>query len=60
MRLTCTQFILDYVRQYTRPEVQVKREDVLAAWTGIRPLSLDPTSPDTAQLSRYVKGAWLE
>ena len=30
----------------------VRREDVLAAWSGIRPLVVDPSSKDTKSISR--------
>ena len=30
----------------------VRREDILAAWSGIRPLVIDPNSSDTKSLSR--------
>ena len=32
--------------------VQVRRTDVLAAWSGIRPLATDPNAHDTASASR--------
>ena len=31
---------------------QVRREDVLSAWSGIRPLASDPDATDTASISR--------
>ena len=37
-------WLLDEVRQYLAPEVKVRREDVLAAWSGIRPLLLEESS----------------
>ena len=32
--------------------VQVRRSDVLSAWSGIRPLAADPDAEDTANISR--------
>lgn len=49
-----TQFILDQVRTYLHPDIKIKRSDVLAAWSGIRPLALDPNSHNTAEISRYL------
>lgn len=45
-------FILDEVRHYLNPDVQVRRGDVLAAWSGIRPLVCDPDSADTQSIVR--------
>ena len=33
-------------------EVQVRRSDVMSAWSGIRPLASDPDAQDTAGASR--------
>ncbi|KAI8871346.1 DAO-domain-containing protein [Ramicandelaber brevisporus] len=38
------QWILDEVRHYLSPDVKVRRGDVLAAWSGIRPLVRDPNA----------------
>eukprot|EP00052_Salpingoeca_macrocollata_P006403 m.53486 g.53486 ORF g.53486 m.53486 type:complete len:585 (-) comp15422_c0_seq1:23-1777(-) len=46
------QFVLDEMRHYLRPSVQLKRSDVLAAWSGLRPLIKDPNAKDTASLVR--------
>eukprot|EP00794_Sanderia_malayensis_P017819 gene17819-19597_t len=46
------QFILDEVKNYLNPDVHVRRGDVLAAWSGIRPLVTDPSSKDTQSVSR--------
>ncbi|CAM9545594.1 glycerol-3-phosphate dehydrogenase, mitochondrial [Lethenteron reissneri] len=46
------QFILNEVRNYLSPDVEVRRGDVLAAWSGIRPLVTDPNSKDTQSISR--------
>ncbi len=31
---------------------QVRRSDVLSAWSGLRPLAVDPNAKDTASASR--------
>lgn len=31
---------------------QVRRTDVLSAWSGIRPLAIDPSAKNTASISR--------
>ncbi|XP_006817735.1 glycerol-3-phosphate dehydrogenase, mitochondrial-like [Saccoglossus kowalevskii] len=46
------QFILDEIKNYLSPDVQVRRGDVLAAWSGIRPLVTDPSAKNTQSLSR--------
>ncbi|NWU15950.1 GPDM protein, partial [Cephalopterus ornatus] len=45
-------FILSEVRNYLGADVEVRRGDVLAAWSGIRPLVTDPNSKDTQSISR--------
>lgn len=45
-------FILDQIKKYIRPDIEVRREDVLAAWSGLRPLVSDPSSKDTKSISR--------
>ncbi|NWI58457.1 GPDM protein, partial [Calyptomena viridis] len=45
-------FILNEVRNYLGADVEVRRGDVLAAWSGIRPLVTDPNSKDTQSISR--------
>uniref|UniRef100_A0A7N4PPR8 Glycerol-3-phosphate dehydrogenase n=1 Tax=Sarcophilus harrisii TaxID=9305 RepID=A0A7N4PPR8_SARHA len=45
-------FILNEVRNYLSCDVEVRRGDVLAAWSGIRPLVTDPSSKDTQSISR--------
>ncbi|NXM85577.1 GPDM protein, partial [Oenanthe oenanthe] len=45
-------FILSEVRNYLGPDVEVRRGDVLAAWSGIRPLVTNPDSKDTQSISR--------
>ncbi|NWV08531.1 GPDM protein, partial [Ptilonorhynchus violaceus] len=45
-------FILSEVRNYLGADVEVRRGDVLAAWSGIRPLVTDPSSKDTQSISR--------
>lgn len=44
------QFILDAIADYLT--VKVRRSDVLAAWSGIRPLALDPDAANTAEALR--------
>lgn len=46
------QFILKEVRNYLAPEIDLRRSDVLAAWTGIRPLVKDPSKPNSESLTR--------
>jgi glycerol-3-phosphate dehydrogenase len=43
-------FILDAIRPYLT--VDVRRSDVQSAWSGIRPLAIDPRAADTASASR--------
>ncbi|PGH10585.1 hypothetical protein AJ79_05408 [Helicocarpus griseus UAMH5409] len=45
-------WILNEIRSQLLPEVDLKRSDVLAAWSGIRPLVRDPNSKDTQSLVR--------
>ncbi|KRT78466.1 FAD dependent oxidoreductase [Oryctes borbonicus] len=45
-------FILSEVKNYLNPDVEVRRGDVLSAWSGIRPLVSDPNKPDTQSLAR--------
>ena len=44
------EYILRHIRKYF--DVPVSREDVLATWSGLRPLVRDPDAADTAGLSR--------
>lgn len=44
------QFILDAISDYLN--VQVRRSDVLSAWSGIRPLATDPSAKNTESISR--------
>ncbi len=44
------QYILHHIERYF--DVPVEREDVLATWSGLRPLVSDPEASDTAGLSR--------
>ncbi|KGG52913.1 hypothetical protein DI09_125p30 [Mitosporidium daphniae] len=46
------QFILNEVSHFLNPSVKIPREDVLAAWCGIRPLIKDPNSTTTQSLVR--------
>ncbi|KAG7501891.1 glycerol-3-phosphate dehydrogenase, mitochondrial isoform X1 [Solea senegalensis] len=45
-------FILNEVRNYLSADVEVRRGDVLAAWSGIRPLVTNPNSKDTQSICR--------
>ncbi|CAL5218513.1 g200 [Coccomyxa viridis] len=44
------QFILDAIAEYL--QVEVRRSDVQSAWSGLRPLAMDPNAADTASASR--------
>ncbi|KAF5729483.1 glycerol-3-phosphate dehydrogenase SDP6 mitochondrial [Tripterygium wilfordii] len=44
------QFILDAISDYL--SVKVRRTDVLSAWSGIRPLAMDPSAKNTESISR--------
>ncbi|XP_042429233.1 glycerol-3-phosphate dehydrogenase SDP6, mitochondrial-like isoform X1 [Zingiber officinale] len=44
------QFILDAISDYLN--VQVRRSDVHSAWSGIRPLAIDPSAKNTESISR--------
>lgn len=46
------QFILNEVRNYLHPDIEVRRGDVLSAWCGIRPLVSDPNKADTQNIAR--------
>ena len=49
------QFILNEVKNYLTPDIEVRRGDVASAWAGIRPLVRDPNNPsDTQNLVCYV------
>lgn len=45
-------WVLAEASKYLSPELKVRREDVLSAWSGIRPLAADPHAQDTASVSR--------
>lgn len=45
-------WILREISQYLSPEINVRRGDVLAAWSGIRPLVKDPKAKNTESLVR--------
>ena len=45
-------WILSEIRGYPSPDINVRRGDVLAAWSGIRPLVKDPKSKNTESLVR--------
>ncbi|KAL2446327.1 Glycerol-3-phosphate dehydrogenase, mitochondrial [Exophiala dermatitidis] len=46
------EWILDEIRTYLTPDITVRRSDILAAWSGIRPLVRDPKSKNTESLVR--------
>ncbi|KAI5304153.1 mitochondrial glycerol-3-phosphate dehydrogenase [Ascosphaera pollenicola] len=45
-------WILKEIKGYLAPDITVRREDVLAAWAGIRPLVRDPKAKNTESLVR--------
>ncbi|KAG0172621.1 mitochondrial glycerol-3-phosphate dehydrogenase [Apophysomyces sp. BC1034] len=45
-------WILDEISHYLSADVKVRRSDVLAAWSGIRPLVRDPHAKNTESLVR--------
>ena len=45
-------WILGEISRYLSPEINVRRGDVLAAWSGIRPLVKDPKAKNTESLVR--------
>ena len=45
-------WILKEVRKHLSPDVSLERRDVLAAWSGIRPLVRDPDAKNTESLVR--------
>lgn len=46
------EWILKEIRRYLQPDINVRRGDVLAAWSGIRPLVRDPKASKTEGLVR--------
>lgn len=45
-------FILSEIKSYLSEDIMVRRGDVLSAWSGIRPLVLDPNKTDTQSIAR--------
>lgn len=45
-------WILAEIRRYLAPDINIRRGDVLAAWSGIRPLVKDPKASNTESLVR--------
>lgn len=45
-------FILKEIKNYLNSDVQVRRGDILSAWSGIRPLVSDPNKSNTESLAR--------
>ena len=48
------EFILGEIRSYLSPDIEVRRGDVLSAWSGIRPLVSDPNKPDSQSLVNKI------
>lgn len=46
------QWILNEISHYLSPDINVRRGDVLAAWSGLRPLVKDPKAKNTESLVR--------
>lgn len=46
------QWILKEISHYLSPDISVRRGDVLAAWSGLRPLVKDPKAKNTESLVR--------
>lgn len=46
------QWILEEISHYLSPDIKVRRGDVLAAWSGIRPLVRNPKASNTESLVR--------
>lgn len=45
-------WILSEIRHYLSPDISVRHSDILAAWSGIRPLVKDPKAKNTESLVR--------
>ncbi len=45
-------WLLHEASKYLNPELRLRRQDVLSAWAGIRPLAIDPHADNTASASR--------
>ncbi|XP_014250032.1 glycerol-3-phosphate dehydrogenase, mitochondrial [Cimex lectularius] len=45
-------FVLKEIKSYINPDVEMRRGDVMSAWSGIRPLVSDPNKKDTQSLAR--------
>ena len=54
------QWLLNECSKYLHPDLVVRRSDVLSAWSGIRPLAIDPYAKDTSTASRdhVTKTQW--
>jgi len=46
------QYIINECEKYLSPSLRVRRRDVMSAWYGIRPLSIDPNAADESSASR--------
>lgn len=47
------QWILDQVSSYLDPSLDLKRQDILSVWVGIRPLVKDPSATDSQNIVRH-------
>ncbi len=45
-------WLLNEASRYISPELQLRRQDVLSAWSGVRPLARDPHELDSSRVSR--------
>merc|ERR1719223_439760 len=46
------QYIINECERYLSPDLKVRRRDVMSAWYGVRPLTIDPNAKDTTSASR--------
>ncbi len=40
-------WLVNEAKKYLNPEISLERKHVMSAWTGIRPLAIDPHAPTT-------------
>lgn len=48
-------WVLDEVRRYLSPDIKVRRGDVLSAWSGLRPLVLNPHQAEKGGTAGLVR-----
>lgn len=48
-------WVLDEVRRYLSPDIKVRRGDVLSAWSGLRPLVLNPHAAEKGGTAGLVR-----